>query len=70
MMYQTKRTCSRARGRLAWGCKQAGCNVYNVVAFHDKTFRTRSLRIEKRHPKALKVQERKIREKIYICVYK
>lgn len=74
MMYQRKRTCSRARGRLAWGCS-SGDAMYTMSLHFMIKLLHRSLRIEKRHPKALKVQEKKNKrerekKKIYICVYK
>lgn len=68
MMYQTKRTCSRARGRSAWGCSRRDAMYTMSLHFMIKLFAP-VVTYRKKTPQSIKSpREKNKREKIYICV--
>lgn len=68
MMYQRKRTCSRARGRLAWGCSRRDAMYTMSLHFMIKLFAP-VVTYRKKTPQSMKSPREKNKRKNLIYVY-
>lgn len=67
MMYQTKRTCSRARGRSAWGCSRLDAMYTMSLHFMIKLFAP-VVTYRKKTPQSIKSpREKNKRKNLYMC---
>lgn len=67
MMYQTKRTCSRARGRSAWGCSRRDAMYTMSLHFMIKLFAP-VVTYRKKTPQSIKSpREKNKRKNLYMC---